>query len=94
MNQDSTANPIKKNSTTEISRTLFLVISIFKARYPQKVSCRDITVKSGLPLRKVQRLFKAYQESGWIVGDGQTPQGFKLSEPARKLFNAHKYNSA
>lgn len=76
---------------TEADRTymnlmIFKIMASTKARISVKQIHEAIEPNMGISIRSLQRYLNGLVSWGLVVKDGETPQGFTLTEHAKNLF--------
>ena len=71
---------------TYLNLMIFKIIAECKGRISVQQIHQQIEPNMGMSVRSLQRYLKGLTEWGLLVADGQSPQGFKLSEHAKRLF--------
>ncbi|OTG88923.1 hypothetical protein [Acinetobacter sp. ANC 3813] len=71
---------------TYMNLMIFKTISENKGRISVQQIHQQIEPNMGMSVRSLQRYLKGLTEWGLLVADGQSPQGFKLSEHAKNIF--------
>jgi hypothetical protein len=77
-------------STTAITARLVAMLVLLKAGHPSRMSTvdlRDSLTKSGnqYTLRSVQRYLNGFALMGLVKGDGELPQGWRLTDAGKEL---------
>lgn len=72
---------------SDVTKQLFDVVEYFKNKHPHKISCNEVAQAFNLPKRTCQRTLQSYVKGGWIRGDNESPQGFRLSLQACRLLH-------
>ncbi len=71
---------------TYLNLMIFKIIAECKGRISVQQIHQQIEPNMGMSVRSLQRYMKVLAEWGLIQADGKTPQGFKLSEHAKNIF--------
>lgn len=58
----------------------------FAVRNKRRVDSKSVSELTNVCLRSAQRYLIQLEGQGYLVGDKETPQGFKPSEKAKQLF--------
>lgn len=58
----------------------------FAVHNKRRIDSRSVSDLTNVCLRSAQRYLIQLEDRGYLVGDGETPQGFKPSKKAKQLF--------
>ena len=72
--------------TFSIAFDRYAQIISFAVQNNRRIDSRSVSELTSVCLRSAQRYLTQLEQQGYLVGDKETPQGFKPSNKAKQLF--------
>lgn len=77
-------------SASAITVRLIVMLSVIKTTYPARLSATELRsalkdIGHAYSLRAVQRHLNGFAETGLIEGDGEIPQGWRLTQSGKEF---------